>query len=163
MFHSLLLSTLFLSNSFAQEGEAVLKWTTSEKTSFIENCNSGRPNHISEKEMNGICSCTQSELEKRFKPSELTTPEAQTYSNKVIETCALGTKGAWSSMLKNQFLNGCSSNPKKGIDIVQLKEICSCSLKMLEVRFSPTELQTPASQEFSVNAAKTCQDQVLKK
>ena len=165
MFSSLLFFAF--STSWAQEPEATKTepkaWTEAEKSTFVNSCNSGRPDHISEKEMNRICSCTQSKLSVRFSPAQLETTEAQQYSNQVIAECALGSKGKWSATLKSQFLNGCTGNVKSGINTEQLKEICSCSLNLLEARFDPSELEGPAVQDFSANVAKTCQEQVLAK
>ena len=162
---------LFLSNSFAQDPAppkepaateaTVKKWTDGEKSTFITTCASGRPEHISETEMNRICSCTQSKLADKFSPAQLESPEAQRASEQIIGVCALGSKGNWSPTLKNQFAKGCTESVKNGISPTQLKAICSCSLNLLEARFDPSELGTPAVQDFSANAAKTCQSQVM--
>ena len=138
-------------------------WADSVKTEFLTSCKSSRPETISATEMNKICTCSLSSLEKLYSPQELGTPEAVKKSEEVGATCAMGTKGAWASFIKQQFMQGCESSKPEGITATAMKNICACSMSMIEVKFGPEKLQTKEAASFSEKAVEVCATQELNK
>jgi hypothetical protein len=176
MFSSFFSSLVFwgMSSSFAQEPQPPTEaaavsttgtkgaWADEMKDEFIKSCNSEKPPSISAAVMNQICTCSLSRLEVLYAPTELGTPEANKQAEQIGASCAMGSKGAWSDLIKNQFMTGCEGSKPEGITAAAMKNICSCSMSMIETKYAPEELQTPEASSFSEKAGEVCAQQELK-
>ena len=138
-------------------------WADSMEAEFLKSCNSGRPQAISAPVMKNICSCSLNKLEKLYAPQELGTPEAIKKTEEAGASCAMGSKGAWSDLIKQQFMQGCEASKPEGITAPAMKNICSCSMGMIEGKFSPEQLQTQEAVAFSEKAGEVCATQELNK
>lgn len=138
-------------------------WAESVKTEFLVSCNSSRPETISASFMNTICTCSMEKLETLYAPQDLGTPEVNEKSKEIVGTCAVGTKGAWSTLFKQQFIQGCEASKPEGITAPAMKNICSCSMGMLEVKYKPDELEKKDAVSFSAQAVEVCAKQELNK
>ena len=138
-------------------------WAESVKTEFLASCNSSRPETVSPPTMNDICTCSLNTLEKLYAPQDIGTPEVVQKSGEIVGSCAVGTKGAWSSLFKNQFMQGCEASKPEGITAPAMKNICSCSMGMLEVKYKPQELDKKEATSFSEQAVEVCAKQELNK
>ena len=176
MSFSLFSSLVFLgiSASFAQDPETPAAvpsvsttgtkgaWAAEMKTEFLKSCNSEKPPSISASVMNEICTCSLTRLEVLYAPTELGTPEANKQAEQIGASCAMGSKGAWSDLIKKQFMNGCEGSKPEEITAAAMKNICSCSMSMIETKYAPEELQTPEASTFSEKAGEVCAKQELK-
>ena len=138
-------------------------WADSMKVEFLKSCNAGRPESISAPVMNNICTCSLNKLEKLYAPQDLGTPEAIKKAEEAGASCAMGSKGAWSDLIKQQFMKGCESSKPEGITAPAMKNICSCSMTMIEGKYSPDQLQTKEAVAFSEKAGEVCATQELSK
>ena len=161
-----LFSALFLTFSAqAQEPaqkEAKAAWSAEVKSEFIKSCASERPPHIEASVMNNICTCTLNRLEKSHTPSELNSSEGRKKSEEALLSCAVGSKGAWSDIIKNQFMSSCVASKPESLTEENMKKICSCSLNMLESNYAPQEQETEAAIKFFEQAASLCANQLNK-
>ena len=147
------------SNAIGEKGA----WADSMKVEFLKSCNAGRPESISAPVMNNICTCSLNKLEKIYAPQELGTPEAIKKAEEAGASCAMGSKGAWSDLIKQQFMQGCESSKPEGITAPAMKNICSCSMTMIEGKYGPEELQSKEATDFSAKAGEVCATQELSK
>lgn len=138
-------------------------WADSMKTEFLQSCNSGRPASISTSVMNKICTCSLNRLEQLYAPQDLGSPEAIKKSEETGASCAMGSKGAWSDLIKQQFMNSCEGSKPEGIDAPAMKNICGCSMSMIETKYGPEEMQKPEVSSFSTKALDICAKQELNK
>ena len=138
-------------------------WAESMKTEFLQSCNSARPQTITVSVMNDICTCSLNRLEKIYSPQDLGSPEAIKKAEETGASCAMGSKGAWSNLIKQQFMFGCESSKPEQIEAPAMKNICACSMSMIENKYGPEELQKAEAVSFSEKAGEVCATQELNK
>ena len=138
-------------------------WADSMKAEFLNSCNAGRPESIAAPVMNSICSCSLNKLEKLYAPQDLGTPEAIKKAEETGASCAMGTKGAWSSFIKKQFMSGCVGSKPDTISAEAMNNICSCSMTLIEGKYSPDQLNTPEANKYSEEVGVTCGKKELEK
>lgn len=152
------LLTLFSSPALAQDGGT---WTPEIKKVFLDSCNQGRPKEISKEDMSAICSCSLTKLEAKYTPAQLQDPEAQKYIEQVGAVCAVGSKGNWTNLIKDQFMTACVSKKEDNVTSDQQNAICKCSLNLIEAKYDPMKLSTEEAQTFAQGAGETCAKQIL--
>jgi hypothetical protein len=138
-------------------------WADEMKVEFLKSCNSAKPKSIESSVMNSICTCSLNRLEAMYAPTELGTPEANKKAETIGASCAMGSKGAWSNLIKTQFMTGCEGSKPEGITAPAMKTICSCSMSMIETKYAPEELQTAGANDFSEKVSEVCAKQELNK
>lgn len=167
---STLFSVLFFAFAQAQEPATASSnigtkgaWGEAVKLEFLQSCNGARPPQIEASIMSSICMCSLNKLQVLYAPSELGTPEANKKAEEIGASCAMGSKGAWSDLIKSQFMYGCETAKPEGITAAAMKNICACSLTMIESNYGPQELETEAAVKFSEQAGELCAKQELSK
>ena len=157
MFISVL--TFFISFGLAQE-TVQPGWDREIQSVFLDSCNQGRAPEISEADMKAICSCSLEKIKARYSPSQLSSVPAQEYIAQTGAICAVGSKGNWTKLVKDQFLSACTSNPDPTVTTAQQKKICDCSLDLLEAKYDPLDLGSPEATQFAESAGAVCRKQV---
>ena len=150
----------FTTAAFAQDSSQDA-WSDDIRNIFLNSCNEGRPQNISKEDMSAICSCSLKKIEAKYTPTQLQSPEAQKYSEQVGAICAVGSKGNWTNLIKDQFMGACVSKKEENVTKQQQQAICKCSLNLLEAKYDPMQLNTKEAQDFAVNAGETCAKQVF--
>jgi hypothetical protein len=136
----LLVSILFVGNSFAQAGGEPKKkgWPSVERYGFITSCIQEAKNNMSEDSARFYCYCMQDRVEKKYpaieEASKITEADMQSAAwQKDIKKC-LG--GFWTTADREAFLSNCiSSAQKDGIGEEKSKSYCECMLYKVEVRY----------------------------
>lgn len=156
----LLLSTFFISKSFAQAaGEPVEKkgWPSSERADFIRECIKTAKVNMGEDSARSYCYCMQEKVEKKYPTIEaagkITSADMQSPGwQKDIKDC-IASSGTWPTIERKAFITECvKSATAGGLTEDKAKSYCSCMLFKIEKKFpnaadagSITEetLQTP--------------------
>ena len=142
-------------------------WLEESKSAFVNDCSSNRPETIDETTMRKVCSCTLNKLEQLYLPKEITSPEAQKKSNSFISTCYYGRKGSWSQSFKAEFtasvFTDCMGSRPENVAENSMRNICSCSINMIEGKYSPQEILAGVDgfSDFAGKAKETCAKQEL--
>ena len=142
-------------------------WLEESRASFIKTCSGNRPENIDEATMKKVCSCTLDKLEQLYLPKEIDSPEAQQKSNSFISTCYYGSKGAWSQTFKANFtasvFTQCMDSRPESIAENSMRNICSCSINMIESKYSPQSIMAGAEgfSDFATKAKEICAKQEL--
>lgn len=137
----LLVSILFVSNSFAQEdGEPKKKgWPSAERYAFVSECIKTAKAGMSEDSARSYCYCMQEKVEKKYPTIEeagkiteadMQSPEWQ----KDIKDC-LTPASTWSYKDRSDFLSECIKSAKDGIGEGKAKNYCECMLFKIEKKY----------------------------
>ena len=67
-----------------------------------------------------------------------------------------GTKGAWDDSIKKEFMGACTKGRVDPITPVQMKNICQCSLDILEAKYAPSDLKSKEALKSAEKAGADC-------
>jgi hypothetical protein len=136
-----LISTLFLSKSFAQEAGEPKKqgWPSVERYAFITECIKTAKVSLSEDSARYYCYCMQEKIEKKYplieEAGKITAADMQSPEwKKDIQSCITGAS-TWSSKDRSGFLEECVGAAKDGMSEQKAKGYCECMLFKIEKKY----------------------------
>jgi hypothetical protein len=151
----LVISFLFISNSFAQETGEKKGWPSIERYSFISECIKEAKSGLSEDSARFYCYCMQEKVETNYptieQAAKITEADMQSETwQKDIKSC-LG--GFWGTAEREAFLTECMESAKKdNSNFEKSKSYCECMLYKVEIKYpnpidagvlTPEKLNTP--------------------
>lgn len=134
----LVISLLFISNTFAQETGEKKGWPSVERYAFISECIKEAKSGYSEDTARFYCYCMQERVEKKYptieEAAKITEADMQSEEwQKDIKSC-LG--GFWGTAEREAFLTECMvSAQKDSVSSERSKSYCECMLFKVEMKY----------------------------